>query len=152
MPQYSIVTVPVIPCLFLSIMISIILYNYKILYKILDPYLTMLNSLPKVALGPIIIIFFGANTKSIIIVSILISIIVSIQTIYVSFINTDKLKIKLLNTFNASKKDILYNLVLPSNKSTIINTFKDRGTQDPHFVNPMYLKLTEAEENKNKGN
>jgi tRNA threonylcarbamoyladenosine biosynthesis protein TsaB len=34
----------------------------------------------------------------------------------------------------------------------IINTFKDRGSQDPHFVNPMYLKLTEAEENKNKGN
>ena len=56
--------------------------------------------------------------------AILISIIVSIQTIYNGFINTDKLKIKLLNTFNATKKDILFYVVIPSNKSTIINTLK----------------------------
>ena len=83
---------------FLSLLISIILYNFKIISKILDPYLTVLNSLPKVALGPIIIIWIGANTKSIITMAILISIIVSIQTIYNGFENTDKLKIKLFQT------------------------------------------------------
>ena len=56
--------------------------------------------------------------------AILISLIVSIQTIYNGFINTDKLKIKLLKTFNASKKDILINVVLKENKSTILNSFK----------------------------
>ena len=56
--------------------------------------------------------------------AILISIIVSIQTIYNGFINTDNLKIKLLNTFNATKKDILFYVVIPSNKRTIINTLK----------------------------
>ena len=75
---------------FLSLLISIILYNFKIISKILDPYLTVLNSLPKVALGPIIIIWIGANTKSIITMAVLISIIVSIQTIYNGFENTDK--------------------------------------------------------------
>ena len=109
---------------FLSIIISIILYESNFLSKIIDPYLTILNSLPKVALGPIIIIWIGANQKGIITMSILISIIVSIQTIYNGFINTDKLKIKLLNTFNATKKDILFYVVIPSNKSTIINTLK----------------------------
>lgn len=109
---------------FLSIIISIILYESNFLSKVIDPYLTILNSLPKVALGPIIIIWIGANQKGIITMSILISIIVSIQTIYNGFINTDKLKIKLLNTFNATKKDILFYVVIPSNKSTIINTLK----------------------------
>ena len=84
----------------------------------------MLNSLPKVALGPIIIIWIGANTNSIITISVLISIIVSLQTIYNSFENTDKIKIKLLNSFNASKKDILLYLILPSNKNTILSTLK----------------------------
>ena len=109
---------------FLSIIISIILYESDFLSKVIDPYLTILNSLPKVALGPIIIIWIGANQNEIITMAILISIIVSIQTIYNGFINTDKLKIKLLKTFNATKKDILFNVVIPSNKSTIINTLK----------------------------
>ena len=108
----------------LSIIISIILYESDFLSKVIDPYLTILNSLPKVALGPIIIIWIGANQNGIITMAILISIIVSIQTIYNGFINTDKLKIKLLKTFNATKKDILFNVVIPSNKSTIINTLK----------------------------
>lgn len=107
-----------------SIIISIILYESVFLSKVIDPYLTILNSLPKVALGPIIIIWIGANQNGIITMAILISIIVSIQTIYNGFVNTDKLKIKLLKTFNATKKDILFNVVIPSNKSTIINTLK----------------------------
>jgi len=108
----------------LSILIAIILYSFNFIYKVIEPHLTILNSLPKVALGPILIIWIGANQKSIIIISILIAIIISIQTIYNSFENTDRLKIKLLKTFNASKKDILLYLVIPSNKSTILNTFK----------------------------
>ncbi len=108
----------------LSILIAILFYNHNILYKILDPFITLFNSLPKVALGPIIIIWIGANTKSIITISILISIIVSMQTIYNSFENTDKLKIKLLKSFNATKKDILIYAVIPSNKSVILSTLK----------------------------
>ena len=108
----------------LSILIAIILYSSKIISKVLDPYLTVLNSLPKVALGPLIIITLGANTKSIITMSILISIITSIQTIYNGFKQTDKNKIKFLQSINASKKQILFNLVIPSNKETILSSLK----------------------------
>ena len=108
----------------LSLLISIILYRSKFLSKVFDPYLTMLNSLPKVALGPIIIIWVGANTKSIILMAIFVSIIVSIQSIYNGFINTDKSKIKLLKTFNASEIDILFKVVLPYNYKVIVNTLK----------------------------
>ena len=108
----------------ISLLIAVLLYDSKLLSKVLDPYLTMLNSLPKVALGPIIIIWIGANIKGIITMAILISIIVSIQSILNGFEHTDPLKIKLLETYNASKMDILLNVVIPSNKSTLINTLK----------------------------
>lgn len=108
----------------LSIIIALILYNFNTLSKIIDPYLTLLNSLPKVALGPIIIIWMGANIKSIITMSVLISLIVSIQTILNGFNNTDKLKMKLMDTFNASKVQKIIYLVLPHNKETILSTLK----------------------------
>ncbi|MEG2727326.1 MAG: ABC transporter permease [Bacilli bacterium] len=108
----------------LSLIISILLYEFKTLSKIMDPYLTIFNSLPKVALGPIIIVWIGANNTSIIVMAVLISIIVSTQTIMTSFISTNKYKIKLMDTFNASKIQKLIYLVIPSNLKTIINTLK----------------------------
>lgn len=108
----------------LSILLAIILYSNSYISKIIDPYLTILNSLPKVALGPLIIIWMGANTKSIITMAVLISIIISTLNIYNGFENTNQNKIKLLQTFNASKKDILTKLVIPSNKKIILNTLK----------------------------
>ena len=56
--------------------------------------------------------------------AVLISIIISIQNIYNGFNNTDKNKIKLMKTLNANKKDILFKLVIPSNKNIILNTLK----------------------------
>ena len=100
------------------------MYKSDFLAKVVDPYLTLLNSLPKVALGPILIIWIGANKKSIITMGILITIIVSIQSIYNGFKNTSPNKIKLMKTFNASDKDIFLKLVFPQNVKTIVNTLK----------------------------
>ena len=110
--------------LIISILVSIILYKSDFLAKVVDPYLTLLNSLPKVALGPILIIWIGANEKSIITMGILITIIVSIQSIYNGFKNTPPIKIKLMKTFNASNRDIFLKLVFPQNIRTIVNTLK----------------------------
>lgn len=107
-----------------SLLIAIILYNNDLIAKIIEPYFMVLNSLPKVALGPLLIIWIGANTKTIIIIGILISIIISIQNIYNGFKQTDKSKIKLMKTFNATELSILLNVVLPYNKENIINTTK----------------------------
>lgn len=108
----------------LSFIIAIILYEFKIVNKIVDPYLTMLNSLPKVALGPLIIIIVGANTKSIIVMALLINLIVGIITIYNGFNNIDKDQIKLFKTFNASRLDILLKLTIPASYKTIISSLK----------------------------
>ena len=108
----------------LGFLIALLLYQFKMLAKVLDPFLTMLNSLPKVALGPLIIIICGANIKSIILMALLINLIVSIITIYNGFISTDEYKIKLLKSMKASKLQILTKLVIPSSYQTIITSLK----------------------------
>ena len=108
----------------LGFVIALILYEFKFLAKVLDPYLTMLNSLPKVALGPLIIIISGANSKSIIIMALLINLIVSIITIYNGFLQSDEYRLKLLKSMNASKWQILSLLVIPSSYQTIITSLK----------------------------
>lgn len=98
-------------------------WNNK-LHKIIEPYLTILNSLPKVALGPIIIIWFGAGIKSIIFMALLISLIITIINVYEGFNNTDKNKINLMKSFGAKKYQIFTKLIFPSNLNTIISTAK----------------------------
>ena len=108
----------------LGFIIALLLYEFKMLAKILDPFLTMLNSLPKVALGPLIIILCGANQKSIILMALLINLIVSIITIYNGFISTDEYKLKLFKSMKATKFQILTKLVIPSSYQTIVTSLK----------------------------
>lgn len=108
----------------IGLIISSILWWNDYIAKILDPYLTIFNSLPKVALGPIIIIIAGANQKSIIIMALLISVIITIINMYQSFILTDENKIKLLKSFKATKYQIYKYLILPNSFSNIISTIK----------------------------
>lgn len=109
---------------FLGIIIATILWYSKFLYKVIDPYLTVINSLPKVSLGPIIIIIFGANINSIIIMALLISVIITTITVYNGFSETDTNKINLLKSFKATKTQIYKYLILPNSYPTIISSLK----------------------------
>ncbi len=108
----------------IAFILSVVMYESKFLADILDPFLTVLNSLPKVALGPIIIIWVGANTNAIITMALMINVIISIITIYTGFMHTDPLKVKLFKSFKASKRQILCKLVIPANISTIMSSLK----------------------------
>ncbi len=105
------------------IIASIFWANQKIA-KIFDPYLTVLNSLPKVSLGPLIIIWMGANTSSIILMAILIEVFTTIISLYNAFIKTDYYKIMLFKSLNATKFKIFTKLVFRGNLPTLINTLK----------------------------
>ena len=109
---------------FIGFMIALIFYRIPILKKIFDPYLTLLNSLPKVALGPLLIIWLGANTYAIIVMALLINLIVSIVGFYNGFINTDEYKMKMISSFGATNKQLIFNLVIPSSLETIFSTIK----------------------------
>ena len=108
----------------IGIIIASILWSSKTIFRILDPYLTVLNSLPKVSLGPLIIIWIGANTNSIIFMALLISVFTTIINMYNAFITTDKSKIILMKSLGATKFQIFTKLVFRGNIPTLINTLK----------------------------
>lgn len=108
----------------ISLIIASILWWNKFIAKVADPFLTILNSLPKVALGPLIIIWAGASIKSIIIMSLLISTFITIINLYQGFISTNENYITLFKSFKARKIDIFTKVIIPSNKENILSTLK----------------------------
>lgn len=109
---------------FIGLIVASILWSNKFIAKVIDPFLTILNSLPKVALGPIIIIWAGAGINSIIIMALLISTIITIINIYQGFIGIDPVKIRLMKSLKASKTQTYFKLILPGSFNIIISTLK----------------------------
>lgn len=108
----------------LGTLIAILLWWSNTLARVLDPYLVVLNSLPKVALGPIIIVWMGSGMTAIIFMALLVSIVVTILGVYAGFAQVDPERIKLLQTFGAGKMQILKKAVLPGSVPTIISALK----------------------------
>ena len=108
----------------LGTLIAILLWWSDYLRKVLEPYIVVLNSLPKIALGPIIIIWFGAGTQSIIVMAILICIIITTLTMMNAFLSCDNDKIMLLKSMGANKFQILFKLILPNALPEFISMLK----------------------------
>lgn len=108
----------------LGVFIAALLWWYPMLAKIFDPYLVTLNAMPKIALGPIIIIIFGTGILSSIAMGIIICIIVTIIVIYTAFQEVDANYIKVLHTLKATKGQIFKEAVFPASLPTIISTLK----------------------------
>ncbi|KRQ87242.1 putative aliphatic sulfonates transport permease protein SsuC [Caloramator mitchellensis] len=108
----------------LGTFIAVILWWWDFLSRVLDPYLVVLNALPKIALGPIIIFWVGNGRPAIVIIALMISVIVTIISVHSGFKEVDEDKIKLLKTFGANKFQILRYMVFPSSIPTIISALK----------------------------
>ena len=108
----------------IGFIVAFILWYSTFLRKVLEPYIVVLNSLPKIALGPIIIIWFGAGQKAIVFMCILIVIIVTIMNILNSFTSCDSGLINLTKSLGANKFQIFFKLVLPNSLKDIISTLK----------------------------
>lgn len=108
----------------LGVLIAIILWWCPKVSKILDPYLVVLNALPKVALAPIIIFWIGNGMPAIIVIALLISVITTIIGVLTGFNEIDKEKIMLMNTFRASKLQILKYLIFPYSIPIFISALK----------------------------
>ena len=110
--------------LYYGSVLAIILWWSPFISKVSEPFLVVLNSLPKVALGPVIIIWVGSGMPAIITVGVSISLIVTVLELLNGFVETDKDKIKMAKTFNSNKIQILTKIVIPSNIPTFFNTLK----------------------------
>ncbi|MBO4990370.1 MAG: ABC transporter permease [Clostridia bacterium] len=92
--------------------------------KIAEPYIVVLNALPKIALGPLIIIWCGTGSKAIVLMTILVSLIVATLNLLNGFLATDRGKIRLLESMGAGQLQILVKLVLPSSLPSILSMLK----------------------------
>lgn len=103
--------------------IAAALWWWNTLYKVLDPYLVVANAMPKTAFVPIFYIWLGA-TLSIYGMSLAISLFITVLMLYSGFQGVDPNKIKLAQTFGASKAQILTKVVLPGSVPTFIAALK----------------------------
>lgn len=107
-----------------TVITSILLWFSSSLAEILDPYIVILNSLPKSALAPLLIVWLGTNQVTIIVCGMSVAIFGSILSLYTSFQSTDSEKIKLIYTLQGNKIHALTKVVLPSSIPALISIMK----------------------------
>ena len=92
--------------------------------RILEPYLVVLNSLPKSALAPLLIVWLGANERTIVVAGMSVAIFGSVINLYSGFCQADPEKLKLIETLGGHKKEKLIKIILPSSVPLIISVMK----------------------------
>jgi len=108
----------------LGTIIAALLWWFPFFSKVIDPYLVVLNAMPKVALGPILIVALGPGFTSIIAMGTIISVIITTIVVYTSFKEVDQNYLKVLQTFGATRLQSFKEAVLPASFPTIISTLK----------------------------
>lgn len=103
---------------------AVLLWSSQNLSEILEPYLVMLNSLPKSALAPILIVWLGNNVKTIIVAAVSVAVFGSIMTLHNGFTHTDPDQVKLIYSLGGRRKDVLTKVLLPGSVPLIISNMK----------------------------
>ncbi len=104
--------------------IAVLLYMSNSVRRIFEPYIVVLNSLPKIALGPLIIIWIGTGYSAIIFMTVLVAVIVCIMNTLTGFLSVDSTMLTLMKSMGAGKGAILIKLIIPASIPSLINTLK----------------------------
>lgn len=110
--------------IFIGILVAVILWWNDNIAGVLEPYLVILNSLPKSALAPVFIVWLGNNMKTIIVAAVSVAVFGTVITLYTDFKNVEPDKVKLIHTLGGSKKDVLIKVIIPSNYHSIMSVMK----------------------------
>ena len=108
----------------ITILVTILLWSKKSVSEVCEPYMVVLNSLPKSALAPLLIVWLGSNYRTIIVTGMSVAIFGSILSLYQGFLAVDPDKIKLIETLGGNRKDVLTKVVLPSNIPNLLSIMK----------------------------
>ena len=103
---------------------AVALWASRGLSQVLEPYLVMLNSLPKSALAPLLIVWLGNNMRTIIVVAVSVAVFGSILTLHTGFMQTDPDKIRLIRSLGGTKRDVLTKVLIPSSVPLIVSNMK----------------------------
>ena len=108
----------------LGLGIAVVLWFFPFANSVAAPFLVVLNSLPKIALGPVIIVWAGAGVSSIIVMAVAISLVVTVLELSGGFASTDKRLLVTLKSFGADRKQIFSKVVLPANIPVLFQSLK----------------------------
>lgn len=103
---------------------AILLWCSDKLSEILEPYLVVLNSLPKSALAPLLIVWLGATRTTIIVAGMSVAIFGTILNLYTGFREVSEDKTKLIYTLGGNRYHVLTKVVLPSTIPATISIMK----------------------------
>ena len=103
---------------------AVLMWLSRSFSRIIEPYIVVLNSLPKSALAPILIVWLGNNIRTIIISAISVAVFGTILTLYTGFMEMDPDKIKLIKTLGGNRFHVLTKVLIPGNLAVILNTMK----------------------------
>ena len=104
--------------------VALMLWCSRSLSEILEPFLVMLNSLPKSALAPLLIVWQGNNMRTIIVAAISVALFGSILTLHTGFSQMDGEQVKLIYSLGGSRRDVLLKVLLPGSLPLIISNMK----------------------------
>lgn len=108
----------------ISLLCATLLWYFGTLSEIAEPYIVILNSLPKSALAPLFIVWLGTGMDTIIVAGISVAIFGSIISLYTTFLQVDAEKISLIYTLGGNKRDVFFKVVFPGSVPTLLSTMK----------------------------
>lgn len=108
----------------LGLAIAVVLWFFPFAGRVAAPFLVVLNSLPKIALGPVIIVWAGADMRAIIVMAVAISLIVTVLELSGGFASTDKNLVATVQSFGATRLQIFTKVVLPCNIPVLFQSLK----------------------------
>ena len=108
----------------IGFIVAILLYSTNFTRRVFEPYLVVLNSLPKIALGPLIIIWVGVGTKAIVAMGVLICVVITTINLLNSYLEVPNEKIMLLKSMGANKFQTMWYLILPATLPAFMSTLK----------------------------
>lgn len=108
----------------LGLAMAVLLWSSRSVSEILEPYLVMLNSLPKSALAPILIVWLGNHVRTIVVAAVSVAVFGAILTLHNGFSHMDPDKIKLIYSLGGTRKDVLTKVLLPGSVPLIISNMK----------------------------
>ena len=108
----------------IGIGVSILLASSRIIEISLYPYAVILQTIPVIAIAPIVVIWFGSGFNSIIIISFLIGFFPIVSNTLMGLNSVDKNMVDLFQLYNASKWQTMWKLRIPAAMPYIMSGLK----------------------------
>ncbi|WP_245864463.1 ABC transporter permease [Paenibacillus donghaensis] len=108
----------------LGTLLAVVIWWSPFLSAVLDPFMVVFNSMPKVALGPIFIVMFGAGFTAIVVTTLSITVIITTLVVYNSFCSVDSNLVKVVRSFGGTRVQEFFKVILPASFPTVVSTLK----------------------------